>query len=238
LNGHRQTGGTILAISIVSGMSRMHEQPLEGLDQMNLKSLAIVVGAVTSLMGASMTGATAADNVRVRGTVSSFEGSTLTVKTREGNVAAITLTAGWKVSGVAKASVEDIKVGDFVGIASVSTADGGDGALEVVIFPAALKGAGEGSRPWDLQPNSRMTNGTVADAVTGVDGRTVTLSYDNGQEKKISVPAGTPIVTFAAATPADLAPGATVFVAAERGADGALTSGRVVVGSHGVVPPM
>src|SRR5438552_146240 len=67
--------------------------------------------------------------------------------------------AGWNVSGVAKASVDDIKTGDFVGIASVPTAEGGDGALEVVIFPAALKGRGEGSRPWDLKPNSTMTNG-------------------------------------------------------------------------------
>ena len=137
----------------------------------------------------------------MRGTVSKFEGSTLTVKTREGEVDVIELAPGWNVSGVAKASVDDIKAGDFVGIASVPTAEGGDGALEVVIFPAALKGTGEGSRAWDLQPNSSMTNGTVADAVTGIEGRTVTLTYNDGQEKKISIPGGTPIVTFAPASP-------------------------------------
>jgi hypothetical protein len=208
------------------------------MDAMNLKNLTILAGVVAGLLGAGITAANAAENVRVRGTVSKFEGSTLTVKTREGDVDVIGLAPGWNVSGVAKASVDDIKAGDFVGIASVPTADGGDGALEVVIFPAALKGTGEGSRPWDLQPNSSMTNGTVANAVTGVEGRTVTLTYDDGQEKKISIPDGTPIVTFAAATPQDLTPGATVFVPAERGADGALTSSRVVVGSHGVVPPM
>jgi hypothetical protein len=205
---------------------------------MTLKTLAVVLGAVVGLAGTSLTAAEAADNVRVRGTISKFEGSTLTVKTREGDVDAIKLIDGWKVSGVAKASIDDIKVGDFVGVASVPTADGSDGALEVVIFPAALKGAGEGNRPWDLQPNSSMTNATVADAVTGVDGRTVTLSYDGGQEKQISIPANTPIVTFATASPADLTPGAAVFVSAERGADGALTSGRVVVGNNGVAPPM
>jgi hypothetical protein len=197
-----------------------------------------MLGAVTGVLGASLVGATAADNVRVRGTVSKLDGSTLTVKTREGKTDAIKLGDGWKISGVAKAAAGDIKVGDFLGVVSAPAADGSAGALEVVIFPAAMKGAGEGDRPWDLKPNSRMTNGTVANQVTGVNGPTLTLSYQNGQEKKISIPGGTPIVTVATATPADLTPGAAVFVIAERGTDGSLTSNRVVVGNHGVAPPM
>ena len=48
------------------------------------------------------------------GTIVSLEGSTLTVKTREGPNAALALKPGWKVTGVAKASAEDIKAGDFV----------------------------------------------------------------------------------------------------------------------------
>jgi len=113
----------------------------------------------------------------VRGTVVSLDGSTLTVKTREGPASALALRSGWKVTGVAKASVEDIKPGDFVGIASLPTAAGGDGAVEVLVFPAALKGTGEGSYPWDLKPKTTMTNATVTNAVKDVDGRTVTLSY-------------------------------------------------------------
>ena len=204
---------------------------------MNLKTLIIVLGTISSLSAAGAGAAQAADLLRVRGTVASFAPSRLTVKTRLGDTSAIELNAGWKISGVANASVKDIQQGDFLGIASVSKADGGSGALEVVVFPAALKGTGEGDRPWDLQPNSRMTNGTVAD-VTDVNGRAVTLTYDNGQTKKISIPDTTPVVTFAPATPADLKPGATVFVTAQREADGTLSSGRVVVGNNGVVPPM
>jgi hypothetical protein len=204
---------------------------------MNLKTFAIVLGTISGFANVSLAGAQAADAVRLRGTVVSFAGSTLTVKTRDGSTDTVSLATGWKISGVAKASADDIKQGDFVGIASVAKADGGSGALEVVVFPAALKGTGEGDRPWDLQPNSRMTNGTVAD-VTDVEGRTVTLTYDNGQQKKISIPQTTPIVTFASATPADLKPGATVFINAQRGSDGTLTSGRVVVGNNGVIPPM
>ncbi|MBZ9798352.1 hypothetical protein [Mesorhizobium sp. ES1-4] len=202
---------------------------------MNLKIFAIVLGTISALAGA--VDARAADTVRVRGTVVSLVGSTLTVKDRDGKTDTVALADRWTISGVAKASAADIKQGDFLGVASVSKADGGSGALEVVIFPAALKGTGEGDRDWDLQPNSRMTNGTVAD-VTEIDGRAVTLTYDNGQKKQIAIPQSTPIVTVASATPSDLAPGVPVFLTAERDSDGALISRRIVVGNHGVVPPM
>jgi hypothetical protein len=200
------------------------------------KNLPIAFAALLAL-AAGATPGWAADTARVRGTVAGIEGPMLSVKTREGDTAAIKLTEGWQISGVKAASIGDIKPGDFLGIASVPRADGGDGALEVVIFPAAMKGAGEGSRPWDLQPNSSMTNGTVEEAVSQVDGRTVTLSY-HGQQRKIAIPDNVPVVTFAPATEADVKPGAPVFVFAERGADGALTANRVVVGNNGVAPPM
>jgi len=179
----------------------------------------------------------AADQMRIRGTVESLNASTLSVKTREGTDAKIMLKDGWKVSSVAKASIDDIKEGDFVGIASLPTADGGNGALEVLIFPAAMKGTGEGSYAWDLKPNSSMTNATVANAVKSVSGHTLTVTYKGG-EKKIAIPEGTPVVTFAPAVEADLKPGATVFIPSEKAADGTISSGRVVVGTNGVVPPM
>ena len=176
-----------------------------------------VAVAVVALLGtAILSPAQAAENVRVRGTIVGLEGSTLTVKTREGPNAMLMLKPGWKMAGVAKASVEDIKPGDFVGIASLPTAAGGDGAVEVLVFPPAMKGTGEGSYPWDLKPKSTMTNATVTNAVKGVEGRTLDLSYSGGGEKKISIPDGTPIVTFGPATEADLKPGATVFVPAQK----------------------
>lgn len=172
----------------------------------------------------------------IRGSVVSLDGSTLEITTREGEPLAVALADGWAVSGVAHADVSDIKPGDFVGIASLPTTDGGDGALEVLIFPPELKGAGEGSYGWDLQPDSSMTNATVADAVTNVDGRTVTVSY-HGEEKTISIPDGTPVVTFAPATEADLVPGAVVFIPGGQTTTGAVAH-QIVVGKDGVVPPM
>jgi hypothetical protein len=177
-----------------------------------------------------------AEQVHIRGSIVSYSGSTLKMKTREGETVDVALADDWKVSSVANAKVTDIKPGDFVGIASLPKEGGGDGALEVLIFPPALKGAGEGSYGWDLKPNSSMTNATVADAVKGVDGRTVTVSY-HGKEKKISIPDGTPVVTFAPATKDDLVPGAVVFVPAEKAATGTIAH-QVLVGKNGVVPPM
>ena len=207
---------------------------------MNLRSISVIGGAaaIATLIGiGEIRPAQAEEIVRVRGTVASLEGSTLTVKTREGPDAVLALKPDWKVIGVTAASAGDIKPGDFVGIASLPDSAGGDGAIEVVIFPPAMKGTGEGSYPWDLKPKSTMTNGTVMNAVKEVDGRTLTVSYKGG-EKKLAVPEGIPIVTFGPATEADLKPGATVFVPAKRGADGALSAATVVVGTKGINPPM
>lgn len=197
---------------------------------MGLMSLPLAGGVATAAVAQEAT------QLHVRGTVASLDGSTLKVATREGDTVDVVLAEGWIVSGVAAAAVSDIKPGDFVGIASLAKADGGDGALEVVIFPPELKGMGEGSFGWDLKPDSSMTNATVADAVKDVDGRTVTVSY-HGKEKKIAIPDGTPVVTFAPATPADLVPGAVVFIAAEKTAGG-IVGHQVIVGKNGVVPPM
>jgi hypothetical protein len=182
-------------------------------------------------------GAAQADGVRVRGTVVSVTGDTLLVKSREGADVPIALNLGWKAGGIAKAKLADIKPGDFVGIASLPGAKGGDGALEVLIFPPAMRGTGEGSYGWDLKPNSSMTNGSVSEAVQSVDGTTVNVVY-HGQSKKITIAPNTPIVTFAPAVNADVKPGAAVFVPADRAADGKLSTTRVVVGKDGVVPPM
>lgn len=197
------------------------------------KTAALALAAAT-LAAAS---AHAADGVRVRGTVVSLAGNTLVVKSREGDSVSIALAADWKAGGIAKAQLADIKPGDFVGIASLPGASGGAGALEVLVFPPAMRGTGEGSYGWDLKPNSTMTNGAVSEAVKSVDGTTVNVVY-HGESKKITIAPNTPIVTFAAATNADVKPGAAVFVPAQRGEDGKLSSRQVVVGKDGVVPPM
>ena len=192
---------------------------------------------ITGGIAASAVANAAEQGVRVRGTIVALNGDQLQVKSREGQAVNVKLKEGWMASAVKKASFSDIKSGDFVGIASLPKSAGGDGALEVLIFPPALKGTGEGSYGWDLKPNSTMTNATVGDSVKSVDGSVVTLNY-HGKEKKISVPEGTPVVTLAPATQADVTPGTAVFIPAQKAADGSLSTGQLIVGKDGVVPPM
>ena len=198
-----------------------------------LKFAALVLGASLVLSAT----ASAAEGVRIRGTVVSVTNDTLLVKSRDGDNVPIALSLGWKAGGIAKASLADIKPGDFVGIASLPNATGGAGALEVLVFPPAMRGTGEGSYGWDLKPNSTMTNGSVSEAVQSVDGTTVNVVF-HGQSKKIVIAPGTPVVTFAKATTADVKPGAAVFIPAQKADDGKLSTTQVVVGKDGVVPPM
>src|SRR5262245_57800186 len=95
---------------------------------------------------------------RVRGTIEKVDGPTLTVQSRDGQQVTIGLASNFTVLGVAKRSLADIKAGDYVASTSVKGADGHLHALEIRIFPEAMRGVGEGQRPTDLVPNSRMTN--------------------------------------------------------------------------------
>ncbi|MDR6903731.1 hypothetical protein [Rhizobium miluonense] len=201
------------------------------LTKLKIMGIVLALGAVATLS------AQAADKARIRGVVESLSGDTLMVKSREGKDVTIRLKPGWAVNGIVNASVTDIKPGDFVGIASVPTDTGINGALEVLIFPAAMKGTGEGDYGWDLKPKSSMTNATVASAVTSVNGPTLSLTYKGG-EKKISIPPGTPVVTLGNATKDDIKPGAGVIINGTTNGDNTIESDRVLVGINGVIPPM
>lgn len=83
--------------------------------------------------------------------------------------------------------LSDIKQNSFVAVTAMPQPDGSLNAVEVHIFPESMRGTGEGHYPWDLQPQSTMTNANVEQVVSAVDGRTLTLKYKDG-EKKITVP--------------------------------------------------
>ncbi|HYA07605.1 MAG TPA: hypothetical protein VEF90_17095 [Xanthobacteraceae bacterium] len=176
--------------------------------------------------------------VRVRGTIDSVNGSTLNVTTREGNKAVIKLADNATVVGVAQSSLSDVKQGGFVGITAMPQADGTQKAVEIHIFPEAMRGTGEGHRPWDLMPNSTMTNANIDSQVATSDGQKLVLKYKDG-EKTFIVPANVAVVSFVPATAADLKPGAKIFVVAGiKQEDGSVTAPRINVGLNGITPPM
>jgi hypothetical protein len=175
--------------------------------------------------------------VRVRGSVVSLEGTKLVVHAKDGKDIAVNLADNFAALAVVKSSMADIKEGTFIGTATVTQPDSSLRSLEVVVFPDKMRGTGEGHYPWDLGSNSMMTNATVANAVKGVEGQTITVTYKGG-EKKIDVPANVPVVTIVPATKEEIKPGAIVFVPTMRQTDGSLNGGAVLFGKDGVIPPM
>jgi hypothetical protein len=159
------------------------------------------------------------------------------VKTRDGAELKVTLAEKPQIAGIVKASLSDIKEGSFVGVTAMPKADGSLSALEVHIFPEAMRGTGEGHYPWDLRPQSTMTNANVEQIAAAVDGRTLTLKYKDG-EKKIFVPADAPIVAYVPGDMSDLKPGAKVLIIATKQPDGTLQGRAWRVGRDGLTPPM
>jgi Domain of unknown function (DUF5666) len=176
--------------------------------------------------------------VRVRGTVEAVDGPVLTVKSRDGQTQKVKLTDNVAVRGIVKAPLSDIKDNSFIGVTGMPQADGSQKAVEIHIFPEPMRGTGEGHRPWDLMPNSTMTNATVAQMVKGVAGDEITLKYKEG-EKKIHVTPETVIVTYVPGSKDELKPGAKIFIAAaQKKDDGTLEAAAVSVGRDGITPPM
>src|SRR5467141_2078503 len=175
--------------------------------------------------------------VRIRGTVEKIEGTNLTIKANNGQVMNVKLADNYVVVGIAKASLADVASGKFIGTTTVGERDGALVALEVHIFPEAMRGTGEGHYDWDLKPESKMTNANVANVTSMGKDRVLTVQYKGG-EKKVLVTKDTVVVTYAQVDKNELKPGARVFVVSQKQADGSLSAARVNVGNKGQVPPM
>jgi hypothetical protein len=200
---------------------------------------------------------------RIRGTVEAVDAGSMTVHTIDGGTATIALTKDTKVVSLVRSSLSAITSGSFVGTATKG--DNPPTALEIHIFPEAMRGTGEGHRDWDTIPDtlagggrvksamtngtvkvaaapaprvkSAMTNGTVSKSSAANGEQTLTLTYGNGESKTVAVSPQTPIVAYEPADQSAIRPGAKVFVTAERDGD-KLTAVRAAVGKDGLTPSM
>lgn len=201
---------------------------------------ALALSACGTLLLAQAPAPAAAPVVRVRGTVEKIEPGLLTVKERSGEIITLVFTDKTPLSEVLPIAMSEIKAGSFIGSAAMPKADGSLEALEVLVFPEAARGTGEGHYPWDLQPQSTMTNATVADVMgatsAGNGVNTLKLKYKDG-EKTLTVLPNTPIVTFKPAGMDLLVVGAKVLVNAQE-RDGKPTALRILAGRNGFAPPM
>ena len=204
-----------------------------------------LIGAVCAVAMVSASVPAQDKPVRVRGTIDQIEGSMMIVKSRDGDTLRIKLADDGSVIALEKASLADIKPNSYVGSTAMPQPDGTWKAVEVHIFPEAMRGTGEGDRPYDYRPQSTMTNGTVNNVgkstvggtVASEEGSTITLSYKDGS-KKIELTPETVIVSYLPGSREELKPGARIYIpAATRQADGTLMTARINVG-RGIAPPM
>ena len=206
-------------------------------------TVCLAVLASTAALAQTPAPGPAAPQLRLRATIEKIDATSITIKERSGEVITLVRPAAMDVSEVYPLALSDIKPGSYIGTAAMPQADGTQLALEVLVFPEAARGTGEGHRPWDLRPDSTMTNATVADLAAAPSsvpgGQKLTLKYKDG-EKTVLVPAGVPVVSFKPAKADEavlLVPGAKVMVTAQE-KDGKPTALRIIVGRNGFAPPM
>ena len=190
---------------------------------------------LAAVLAAPLAWAQESPPIRVRGTIERIEGPIYVIKARDGAELKLTVADKPSIATLVEASLADIKRDSFVGVTSMPQPDGSQRALEVHIFPEAMRGTGEGHYPWDLRPQSMMTNANVDQVGASVDGRMLTLKYKDG-ETKIFVPADTPIVVYDVGDRTDLKPGAPVFIVAVKQPDGRLEGRAWRVGRNGAAP--
>ena len=162
--------------------------------------------SVLALLGLTVAGHAAPQPERVRGTVVSANDTTLVIKGQDGQARTVALTPDTKYLNVVKSSLDRVSDGKFIGTATKGEPPV---ALEVVIFPPAMKGGG----------------------------KAITVTYGSGGQQEITVPPTAPIVEFEPADKSVVKPGAAVFANATKDGE-TLTARAVAVGKDGVVPPM
>ena len=170
--------------------------------------------------------------VNVRGTITAFDGKTISVKSREGRDVQVELPENANVGTTKAITLDDIMPGAVLAVTTVKRADGQIVAIDVRPIPAT---APLGLSPYDLQPESTMTNAALEASVASAQGRELTLNYKSGTVK-VLVPPGTPMSQSIPGNRADIKPGETIFLVARPGEGGKLTALRAQVSKDGVKP--
>jgi hypothetical protein len=167
----------------------------------------------------------------------SADGATLGVRTRAAEEQTVHLGPKTRFVLVVPATLADVKPGTFVGVAAVPGEGAELKAMEVHIFPEAMRGSGEGFRPFDLAPKSSMTNGNISARVNAATGPKLTVTYKGG-EQTIVVDPKTPIVALQPGARTDLKKGGAIIARGPKQEDGSIDAAFVLIGKDGLVPPM
>jgi hypothetical protein len=155
------------------------------------------------------------------------------VTTRDGKDVKIAMPEAVNVSGTQAFTLADLQPGMALGVTTVKR-DGRTVAIDVHPIPPTAR---LGLSPFDLEPESTMTNAALEGQVVSTNGASeLTLNPGSGTAIKVLVPPGTPMSRAVPGKREDIKPGETIFIAARPEADGTLTALRVQVSTNGVKP--
>ena len=215
----------------------------------------VFVAISLACLSASASGQTATQ--RIRGEVERLNGNELTLRSDSGQRIAVRLSDTISITTRAPSRLDAIAPGTFIGTTAVPQGDGTLTAVEVHVFPEAMRGMGEGHRPMDREPGSTMTNATVtsvtpsaksssrstmtnatvANIASASGTRRVTLKYKDG-EKTVVIADSVPVTMMGQGDKSALVPGAHVAITASKQLDGQLVADRITVGKDGYIPPL
>ena len=206
---------------------------------MQKMTLALGAAGLALVLGATAVMAQQPQRVRIRGTIEKVDGATMTIKARDGKDMTVKQAEKFNVQGLAKASLADIGVDTFIGVTAMPQPDGSQKAIAIHIFSAQQRAVVPRTfGPWDLQPNSTMTNAVVGSKVTAAEGNVLMVKYKDG-EKKVIVTPQTSIVKVVPGDKSEVKAGAKIIImGAVKGPDGTLTTPSIYVGKDGIAPPM
>jgi hypothetical protein len=179
---------------------------------------------------------------RVSGTIERVDGNTIYGKGSDGGAVTLKLADNVAITAVMKATVADIKPGDYVGTGAVPQADGSQKAVELRIFPRPQADGGHFYEGWPGAANGTMTNGfvqpagTVGATLAGAGDPTIVVKYPQG-EKRIVISPNAHVVRNVFGSKDDLKAGAVFRAnAAAKQSDGTYTAAAISVGRDGARP--
>jgi hypothetical protein len=205
-----------------------------------MQRLGLTFLACTLAVGATEAQQVAPPIAGVIGKVQSFTGRSLDVQTPSG-VVHVDVKQPLTTYKQIPSDLSHVTSASYVGVASTEQADGKEVAKQIIIFPAELSGAAEGSvltDPPGATTHSRMTNGSVSrpaeshsrmtnGTVQKGGGTTLIVQYQDGS-KTISVPANVPVVKVAREQ-VTFADGDVIYAATENLPTGALVTDKILL---------
>jgi hypothetical protein len=182
----------------------------------------------------------------IRGEITSVNGSTITVATREGESLRLDLADEVTVIRLEKGSFTKIDFGVYVGSAAIKLDEYSPivrdslswlhRGYELRIIDEQLRGIAAGHKKWSLTKESIIAHGWIDD----IEGRVISIKYGPTEEEEtdVEVPRDVPVLTMGLGDASLIKTGATIFAGAQKDDGGKYTAVFVFAGKDGVKPPL